>query len=130
MRALGLGKTDAVFFLLSQGAQGGRDIRSAFLDGSGEESLCGGRCNQSVGVGGAGRLSGNRNPRWIAAEGRDVVTHPLQCRQLVENSVIPRSVRLLGQRRMGEEAEYAEAVIEGDDHKALLRQILAVVNRN
>src|SRR5579863_5677248 len=110
MCALRFGKADAVLLLLGERAQCGRDVRSALLDGSSEETLRHRRCNQRVSVRGAGRLSGDCYPRRIAAKSRDVVAHPLQSRHLVENSVVARSVGFLGQRRMGEEAEYPEPV--------------------
>ncbi len=65
----------------------------------------------------------------IAAEGRDVVAHPLQRGDLIEDAVVAgrRRTRLGGQRRMREEAHRPEAIVDGDQHDALLRQRGAVV---
>ena len=66
----------------------------------------------------------------IAAEGRDIGLHPLQRGEVVHHAVVgERLARLLGgQRRVGEEAEAAQAVVDGDQHHAALGEVGAVVD--
>ena len=62
----------------------------------------------------------------IAAEPRDVVAHPLQRRDLVEQAVVARGALLGSSPRelgMREEAERPEPVVDGDDDRAQTREV-------
>ena len=79
----------------------------------------------------AGRLAEDREVVRVAAERRDVVLHPGEGGNGVEERLVAGrfAARLLGEFRVREEAECAEAIVEVDEHHALLRQVLAVVVR-
>ena len=68
------------------------------------------------------RLAEDRHVVRVAAEPRDVALHPPQRRLLVHEAVVARGLirGLGGQRRVREEAEEAEAVVDRDDDRALL----------
>ena len=64
----------------------------------------------------------------VAAELADVVLHPAQRRLLVHQPVVAgRATRPRRQRRVGEEAERAEPVVDRDDDGAVRRESGAVV---
>ena len=77
----------------------------------------------------AGRFAEDGDAVGVAPERGDVVAHPLEARHHVHDAVVARcAVRRLGrQRRMGEEAEHVEAVVDGDDHCAVHGERGAVV---
>ena len=66
------------------------------------------------------------------AEGRDVALHPLEGGHHVEESVVgPGLARRRGlEQGVGEEAEGAEAVVEGDEHHAVASEGEAVARRS
>lgn len=63
----------------------------------------------------------------IAPEGRDVVVHPMQRRDLVHQAVIAGAT--FRQRGMSEPAERAETIIHGDHDEAGLRELCTVEQR-
>ena len=67
----------------------------------------------------------------IAAERRDVVPNPLQGHDLILQPLVARRAlgRLGGERRMRKEAEQPKPVVDGNQHHALARQRLAIVER-
>src|SRR5262249_14013058 len=75
------------------------------------------------------RFARDRDFVGIAAKRRDIFLHPAQSRNLIHQSIIPRSVlaRFLGQLRMREKSANAQPVIDADDDNAFLRKILAIV---
>src|SRR5258707_15270483 len=75
------------------------------------------------------RLAEDSHVSGIAAECRNLVMHPLQCSQLIEQAVIASGIpaRFLGQLWMDEESEDAEAIIHGNDDNALLGENGAVL---
>ena len=60
---------------------------------------------------------------------RDVVAHPFECRDLVEQSVISGhlAVGFRGQCRVGHEAQRTESIIDRNDHDASFREIVSEV---
>ena len=80
---------------------------------------------------GAGALAKDRDVRGVATEGGDVLLHPAQRSDLVEEGVVAAEVewRLGAERRMRQEAEGAEAIIERDQHDAGACESGAVVDR-
>lgn len=91
----------------------------------------GGDC-QIVNGAGSGGLTAHGHARGISAEGRDVSFHPAQGRKLVHQAVIAgRMVRgFCGQFWMCQKAEYAHAIVEGDNDDAFLRQTFTVVEQH
>ena len=76
----------------------------------------------------AGRLAGDRDVVRVAAELRDVALHPAQRRLLVHQAVVAgRAAGPRGERRVREEAERAEPVVDRDDDDAVRRELGAVV---
>src|SRR5215472_205708 len=76
----------------------------------------------------AGRLARDGHVVRIAAEARDVALDPAQCRLLVHQPVVAgRAARPGGERRVGEEAERAEAVVDRHDDGAGRRELGAVI---
>ena len=76
----------------------------------------------------AGRLACDGDVVRVAAEPADVVLHPAQRRLLVHQPVVAR--RAAGprsQRRVGQEPQHAEPVVDRDDHDAVGRQFGAVI---
>ena len=94
-----------------------------------EETLRQGRSHHVVDAPGARRLTEDRHVLRIAAESADVLAHPLECSNLVEQTVVARRAvgRLCCQSRVGEEAEHAEAIVDRDHHDALASESRAVV---
>ena len=63
-------------------------------------------------------LAEQQDVLWVAAEGCDVGLHPRERRALVEETVVPGCIAaLLRQRRMRQETEGAESVVQCDDHR-------------
>jgi hypothetical protein len=76
----------------------------------------------------AGGLPGDRDVVWIAAEALDVVTHPLERRDLVERAVDPRGRVLVTEPRQMRKAQRAEPIVDADhDDVAVVREARAVV---
>ena len=108
-----------------------REYRPALADSPGDQVLRHRRRHLRADRGRACRLAGDGHAPGVSAEGRDVLLHPAQRRGLIEQPVVARCVvrRLLRQFRVGEEAEDAEAVVNGDGHDAAAGHALAVVAR-
>ena len=66
----------------------------------------------------------------VAAEGGDVALHPLQRRDLIEQTVVAGDALggFLRQRRMGQEPQRPQPVVDGHDHDTLARQVRSVVD--
>ena len=79
----------------------------------------------------AGRFAENRHLLRIAAERGDILLHPLEPRDHVQQAVIARDVvRGLGaQLRVREETQLPDAVGDADQHHALPGQLLPAVVR-
>src|SRR5262249_40803566 len=88
------------------------------------------RCDQGRYAGTASGLAKDGDTRGVAAEARDVALHPLQGRDLIENGVVARraSRPFSGERRMRQESENAESIVERDDDGALLRETCTVMS--
>ena len=66
----------------------------------------------------------------IAAEIGDVLLHPRQCSQLIEQAPIAESTEVIRERRMSEEAESAQAVVHRhDDDVTFSRQPISPVKK-
>ena len=80
------------------------------------------RSHQALDTTSTGALAHDGQVVRIAAESRDVVVNPLDRRQLVINALVSGAAVaiLFGQGRMGEEAQQAEAVIDGHEDDAAL----------
>src|SRR2546423_12115997 len=72
----------------------------------------------------AGGFAEDRHARRIATEARDVALHPPQYGNLVEETVVTRSVvrRLCRECRVRQKTEGTEPIVEGDDDRTLFRQ--------
>ncbi len=68
---------------------------------------------------GAGGLAEDRDLVGVTAERGDVVAHPLERGDLVEQPAVARAGELRIEVAEVEEAERAEAVVEGDEHDAV-----------
>ena len=105
-----------------------REAAGAHDDGLVEEALGerGGR--QELRAAAAGALAEQHHVVRVAAELGDVGLHPLQGLDLVQGApVAGRVLRVLrGELGMGEEAERAHAVVEGNEDDVLRRPLLAV----
>ena len=79
----------------------------------------------------ASRLAEDGDVVGIAAEHGNVVAHPLERCNLVEEAVVARHAigRLCCQFWMGEETEHAEPVVDRDEHRAALSKNVAVIKR-
>ena len=79
---------------------------------------------------GAGRLAEDGDVLGVAAEGGDVLLHPLERRDLIEEAVVAHESvgRLSRQGGVGQEAQRAQPVVDGDYHHTLLRQLGPVVD--
>ena len=66
----------------------------------------------------AGRLAGDRHVPRVPSERADVALHPAQCRLLIHQAVrAGQAAWAVGRDRVGEEAQRAEPVVDGDhDH--------------
>ena len=86
---------------------------------AGEQSLVGRAGQLAHDAAAAGGLAGNGHPARIPAESRDIALHPFQARLLVQVAEVGRSVRLFpADLRVGQEAQGADPVIDGDHHDA------------
>ena len=105
------------------------EAAAALADGGVEEAARERRGHQLVDAPRAGRLAEDGHARRVAPERRDVPLHPAEGGDLVQQAVVARRpVPGLGaQQRVGEIAERAEAVVDGDQHHAALRQPRPVV---
>src|SRR5262249_6026905 len=103
--------------------------RAAFADRARDQVLRQRRSHLRADRYGTGRFARDRHTLRVAAEGRDVLLHPLERRMLIEQGVIAGGAlrRLLRQLGVREEAEHAQAIIYGDRHNSLLRHAFAVV---
>ncbi len=101
----------------------------ALGDGALEQALRQRRAHESADADGAGRLAEDGHVARVAAEGADVLLHPVQGRYLVQNAVVAAGVlRGLGREgRVHQEAERAEPVVDADQHHARPGQRGAVV---
>ena len=79
----------------------------------------------------AGRLAEDRDAPRVTAEGRDVLLHPLQDRDVIEDRVVARRVlgRFGRQLRMRKKPERAEPVVRRHDDDAFSGEGGAVVGR-
>ncbi len=119
LQAKQLLQSDAPRLLGREGPQiAGR--RTALRDGPMEEASGKGRSHQVENVRGAARRARDGHATGVATEGGYVSLHPLERSDLIEKAVVARGAirRFPGQGRMGEKAEQAEPVVEGDDHDA------------
>ena len=103
---------------------------TAHQDGAVEEPCRQGRANQRAGQLGARRLPGERHATGVTTEGRDVPPDPLQRGDAIEQPVVPGDVPrgLRAQPGMREEAECAQAVVDGHHHEAATGELGAVVH--
>src|SRR5271167_4532700 len=110
---------------------GGRELTTAFSDGSLKQPVRERRCYQIINAPRSGRFAENRYPLGIATKRRDVLLHPFERRDLVQQAVVARriTVGFLGELRVREETKYTQAIVDGHHHHALLGQCLAVVKR-
>ena len=113
---------------------GGLDVdgqrRAALHRGSVEQPAGGRHHAQHRHGGGARRLAEDRDVGGVAPERADVVLHPPKRFDAVEEPPAPEGLALGRQRGMSEEAEGAEAVVDGhDDDVAVGRQGGALVQR-
>lgn len=102
---------------------------AALGDGAVEQALGGRSRHQREYILAAGAFAENRHVRRVAAEGRNVVVHPLQAGDLVEQTEVAGSVgrrgRRVAQRRMAEPAEYTEPVLQRHhDHSLAAGQMM------
>ena len=106
----------------------GAEAAAGVADGLVEQSLRQGRRLKHAHRPGTGRLAEDGDVAGVAPERRDVVAHPLEGRDVVEDAVVARRLlgRLGGQGGMGEEAEGPQAVVGGHHDHALLRHRAAV----
>src|SRR4029453_4638736 len=102
----------------------------ALRDGADEETPGERRSHQVPHRKGTGRLSENGDLIRIAAKRRDVPTDPLQRRDLIEKTVVPRRVMLgfPGQLRMGQKSQRADPIVQADDDDAFRCELRAVVD--
>ena len=104
---------------------------AAVRDGRMEKSAGERRGKQILDAHGAGGLAGDGHARRISTETADVVLDPMQCGNLVHETVIARGVvfGFGGQFGMGKESEGAHAVVERDDDHAGAGKGLSIVDR-
>lgn len=65
----------------------------------------------------------------IAAEGRDIVADPCKGCCLIQQAVVARRARFLGQGRMSQIPKGTEAVIDRDQHHAFFDEGIGLVDR-
>ncbi len=108
----------------------GIDGRGAALgDGALEQTLRQGRGLKDGDRCRAGRLAEDGDAVRIAAEGRDILLHPLQRRDLVEDALVAVDLALGGQFGMREEAEDAQTIVQRHHDDAVTRHVHAVIER-
>jgi len=88
------------------------------------------RWNKPWANGLASRFAEDRHAAGLASESRDVVLHPSKRANQVESAEIAgaflgRDVAGFLQCRVGEPAQHAEPVVDGDDHQAVMRRVVA-----
>ena len=106
----------------------GQLVRPALHDGALEEPARARRGQLGQRGQAARRLAEQGHLAGIAAKGADVALHPAQRGLLVHQAVVSgRAARAAGQRRVGQETEGAEPVIDGDHHDAVPDQAGRVV---
>ena len=111
---------------------GERVVAGAGLgDGAVEEAFGLGCAEQDADAHTAGGFAEDGDVVGVAAEAGDVVAHPAQGGDLVAHTVVAAvGVVAVGQGGVVEEAERAEAVVDGDDDDiAAAGEVLAVVDR-
>ena len=71
----------------------------------------------------SGGLAEDSHSLRIAAESSDILCHPMQRRDLIEQRIVPGRivVRFPGQLRVRQKSEYAQPVVDRDHDRALLR---------
>ena len=110
---------------------GAAELGAALANGPVEEPLGQRRRHEITDAPRAGRFTEDRDAFGIASEGRDVSLDPPQSCDLVEQAVIARNPVLgfLVQLGVGEKAQDAEPIVEGDDDRTAPGQCRAVVDR-
>ena len=111
---------------------GGHEVRRPALQDRAAEEPAGPRhAEEGRHADRARRLAEDRDLRGVAAEGRDLLPHPLERRHLVEDPLVSgRRQPLAAERLQVEEAEHAEAIVErDDDHVAASGEDGTVVDR-
>ena len=100
------------------------DVRrgAALQDRPPEQAVGGRHAEQRPDAHRPGRLAEHRDVGRVAAERRDVVAHPVERRDLVEEAGVARPLEAVGQLLEVQEAEHAEAVVDGDDDDAPRRR--------
>ncbi len=103
--------------------------RAALGDDAAEEAAGEGRGHEDGGVDAAGGFAEEGDVGGIATEGCDVLLHPAESGDLVEEAVVAGAVvgRLGGELGVGEEAHDAEAIVDGDEDYAMGGEDGAVV---
>ena len=111
--------------------QGGVAVEAAARLGDGlvEQPRRQRRCGEVADADGTGGFAEDGHVVRVAAECRDVVLHPLQRRDLIVQPLVARSAvgGFRAERRVGEEAEQTQAVVDGHQHHAVPRQLLTIV---
>ncbi len=104
------------------------DPRSALGDGALEQSFGARRTDEIADARRARGIAVDGHPFRIAAEARNVLLHPFEGCGLIHQSVVTGGVAvgLFGEFGMREKAERTEAIVDGHDDDALLREGLAV----
>ncbi len=94
------------------------EYRPALQDRAREESACQRGTHQHARIDGPGGLAEHGHARRVATKLRDVLMHPPQSGNLIEQSVVTgRPVRrFAGQFGVGKETQWTEPVIDRDDH--------------
>jgi hypothetical protein len=95
--------------------------RAALDDGAREEAGGEGRADEGAGVDGAGGLAEEEDARGVAAEAGGVGLHPREGGDLIPDPVVAGDavIGLGGELGVDEEAEGAEAIVEGDDDEVV-----------
>lgn len=76
----------------------------------------------------AGAFAEDRHIRRVAIKGGNIGPHPFERGNLIEEAEIAAETLCL-ERRMREEAEAAEPIVQADEHDAIAREIFARVDR-
>ena len=87
------------------------------------------RVHQRVGFAAAAGLAEDRHVIGVTAEGGDVVPHPFQGHYQIHLAVVPGAAvaAFLAEVRVGDVAERAQSVVDGDQHHALFGEAVRVV---
>ncbi|CAB4791648.1 unannotated protein [freshwater metagenome] len=100
---------------------------AALQNGALEQTIGGLEGKQGTHAHGTSRFARNRDPPRVTAERSDVLRHPLQRRNLIENANVARVSKLgevLGEMQ---EAECAKAIVDAHNDHALASERGAVV---